>query len=159
MKLSQNRSMLSQVVLDPSHSGASFLRLNKVTPGERHVLRRGTELHLGSQDLARFAGYAETQGFQVKAFLLADSHDSPLDINEESAISEQMLTILRKYGIDELEDALHDEFAGIWIVGVKLIESESGFRTTVKREGYIETSRPKNAEKLIKSAWKKLQLT
>ncbi len=150
---------MSKVVLSPSADGGTDLcigRVGSTFPGRTPA---GSELHLGSQDLLRFANYASLHGFVVSSFMLADAYLVPLDANEQAEISDDLVELLATHGGDELEASLHDEYAGLYVVGVNLIESSTGMRVSIRRRGYVETSIVQEAERLLRSAWRELRLS
>lgn len=151
--------MVNKVVLSPSADGSIDLRISAVTTAFPPRTPAGSELHLGSQDLLRFASYSAERGFVVSSFMLADAYLVPLDSDEEAGVSAEMVRVLAAYGEDELEAAMHDEYAGLYVVGVNLIEPSTGMRISIRRRGYIETSIVQEAEKLLASAWRELRLT
>lgn len=151
--------MMSKVVLSPSPDGGTSLRISSVERGNVERSRIGHELHLGSQDLIRFADFASTRGFRIVSFMLADPYLSPLGDDQQAEISHQLVDILSAYGGDELEAAMRDEFDGLYVIGVNLIASSSGRRISVRRSGYVETSIVQEAERLLQSAWQELHLS
>lgn len=150
---------MSQVVLSPSVDGRTDLRISQVGAADATGPSRGRELHLGSQDLIRFAGYASERGFHVASFMIADAYLVALSEEEESEISAEMVEILREYGDRELEAAMRDDFEGLYVVGVNLVLKASGRRLSVRRRGYVETSTVPDAEQLLQAAWQELQLS
>ena len=150
---------MSKVVLSPSPDGRTSLRISNLEPGNTEHSVIGHELHMGSQDLIRFADFASNRGFRISSFMLADPNLSPLIEDEQVEISRQMVELLSAYGGDELEAAMRDEFDGLYVVGVNLIASSSGRRISVRRRGYVETSIVQEAERLLQSAWRELHLS
>ena len=159
VRIGQNGVMMSQVVLSPSSDGGGDLRISQVEMVLPTQRVRGSELHLGSQDLIRFAGYAVGRGFVVASFMLADAYLMPLDEDEQLEISAEMIDILGTYGMNEFDAAMQDDFDGLYVVGVNLIESTSGMRISVRRRGFVETSIIQEAERLLKDAWRELRLS
>ncbi|MFP3579998.1 hypothetical protein SB659_10495 [Arthrobacter sp. SIMBA_036] len=151
--------MVNKVVLCPSVGGGTDLRISQVSTAFPARTPAGSELHLGSQDLIRFASYACVHGFTVSSFMLADAYLVPLNEDEQAEISAEMVRSLNQYGEDELEASLRDEHAGVYVIGVNLIEPSTGMRISIRRRGYIETSIVQEAEKLLESAWRELRLT
>lgn len=119
----------------------------------------GRELHLGSQDLIRFAGYAAGQGFVIAGFAIADPDLTPLNTEEQRELSATMVEILMAHGHNELDAAMRDEFDGLYIIGVELISGDSGLRMDVRRRGFIYTSVVEEAERLLNAAWQTLRLS
>ena len=117
------------------------------------------ELHLGSQDLLRLADYANRHGFQIASFSLSDTYLSPLASEEQSGISDRLISLYREYGLEELLFALAEEYEGLYITGLTLINIETGRRVQIKRRGYVETSSIQEAETLLRSAWNELNLS
>ncbi|WP_160073389.1 hypothetical protein [Pseudoclavibacter sp. 8L] len=148
--------MLSQVVLSPSSDGRVDLHISALVAGKKHD---GRELHLGSQDLIRFAAYATTHGANVTSFMLADPYLAPIDPDEEGAVSDEMVRILREYGGSELVAAMGDEFEGMYVVGVDLISPTDGLHLSLRRRGFVETSVVQAAEVLLADAWRELHLS
>lgn len=151
--------MVNKVVLSPAANGGVDLRISQVTTTFPARTPAGSELHLGSQDLIRFASYSAGHGFVVSSFMLADAYLVPLRPEEEAAVSAEMVEALARHGEDELEAAMHDEHAGLYVIGVNLIEPSTGMRISIRRRGYIETSIVREAERLLESAWRELRLT
>jgi hypothetical protein len=151
--------MVNKVVLSPSADGSVDLRISQVTTTFPARTPAGSELHLGSQDLIRFASYSSDHGFVVSSFMLADAYLVPLGPEEEAEVSAEMVEALALHGEDELEAAMHDEHAGLYVIGVNLIEPSTGMRISIRRRGYIETSIVQEAERLLESAWRELRLT
>lgn len=150
---------MSQVVLNTSADGGTNLRISKVRAGESSGPGRGHELHLGSQDLIRFASYAMQRGFRVTSFMVADAFLVALSPEEEADISTEMVEILNDYGGHELIAAMRDDFDGLYVVGVNLVLKARGRRISVRRRGYVETSIVSDAEELLQAAWQELQLS
>lgn len=150
---------MSQVVLSPSPDGHTDLRISTVSAGDTAGPRRGRELHLGSQDLIRFASYAADRGFHVVSFMVADAYLAALSADEEAEVSAEMVEILNEYGGRELAAAMRDDFGGLYVVGVNLVVKASGRRIGVRRRGYVETSTVPDAEQLLQAAWQELQLS
>lgn len=151
--------MVSKVVLSPSLGGGAGLRIDDVGAGLPARTPAGTELHLGSQDLIRLAGYAAANGFSVSLFMISDAYLVPLSPDEQSEISDNLVEALRAHGSDEVEAAMQDEYDGLYVVGVELIASASGMRISVRRRGYVVTSTVQEAESLLRAAWRELQLS
>lgn len=150
---------MSKVVLSRSRDGVTDLRISQGGLAANGRTLVGSELHLGSQDLIRLAGYASERNFVVSSFMLADAYLFPLGDAEETELSGRMVDILKMYGAEELEAALREEFDGLYVVGVNLIASSSGMRVSIRRQGYVETSITGDAEVLLNSAWRELHLS
>lgn len=150
---------MSQAVLGKSEDGHTDLRINKVQGGPASRRDRGHELNLGSQDLVRFAEYASEHGFKIASFMIAESNLNPLSREENDETSDSMLQILARFGMRELSHAMSDEFDGLFVVGVNLIDKSSGKRIGVRRHGFVETSAVQQAEELLRSAWRELHLS
>lgn len=149
---------MKKVVLSPSLDGGTALRISQVRSGsEAHAL--GGELHLGSQDLIRFASYALDHMFSVASFMLADAYFTPMEPDDQTEASVEMVDILKTFGGDELEAAMRDDFDGIYVIGVNLVAPSTGLRISVRRKGYVETSIVQEAEQLLASAWRELHLS
>lgn len=148
--------MVQRVTIDRSTKGSRALHVGRVRlndTADAHTLG------LGTQDLIRLAGYAQDQGFKVAGFDISDWHLTPLGREEVQTVSDSMVSIISQYGARELNAAIRDDFAGMRIVGVKLIDGKSGRRMEIRRKGFIETSQVDMAEKLMTSAWKELMLS
>lgn len=157
--LRQNEHVVSQAVVRPS-PGADFgLHVDLVPADARLSATTGHGLHLGSQDLIRFAGYATQHGFRVVHFDVADSQLTPLDADDQREVSDAMVAILREYGDEELDAAMRDDFDGLYVVGVELLSLANGLRIDVRRSGYVDTSVVEEAERLLDSAWRELRLS
>jgi hypothetical protein len=151
--------MVSQVVLSPSADGGPGLRIGPVLGGGESPTPKGSELHLGSQDLVRLANFASAHGFVVASFMLADAYLVPLSEDEQAQISGEMIERLKSFGGDELETAMQEDYEGLYVVGVNLIAFQSGMRISIRRRGYVETSIIHEAELLLESAWRELHLS
>lgn len=116
-------------------------------------------LHLGSQDLLRLADYASRRGFQIASFSVSDSYLSPLPDEEQKTVSDRLICLYKEYGLEELLFAISGEYEGLYIIGLTLINKETGRRVQVKRRGYVETSAVQEAEDLLRSAWTDLNLS
>lgn len=159
----QTRCMMSRAVLRPLGEAAS-VHLDPAPPsvvshGEADTRKPSGALHLGSQDLIRVAGFASEAGFKVTGFKLADRYLTPLEEGEQSELSDALLAVLLSYGDRELISAMRDEFVGVFVIGVNLMSLETGFRISIRRSGYVDTSQLPVAEKLLDSAWRSLSLT
>lgn len=154
-----NEFMMSQVIVRPPCGDNSTLHVDPIGPTGATLPKDGRRLQLGSQDLIRVAGYAMDHGFEVAGFLLADAFLTPLDAAEQHDVSNAMVDILKKYGTAELDDAMENDFDGMYVTGVKLISRLQGLRIEVRRRGYVETSVVEEAEKLLESAWRELRLS
>lgn len=150
---------VNQVALVASGDGSSVLRVNQIATADAAHPPSAGELHLGSQDLIRFAGYAATQGFTVSSFMIADAHLSPLNGPAHAEASAQMVEILKTWGGDELEAAMGDDFDGLYVVGVNVVARSTGLPISVRRRGYVVTPIVRVAEKLLSSAWQELKLS
>ncbi len=150
---------MSKVVLIPGVDGGTNLRISRIVTMPPSHTPAGSELHLGSQDLIRFASYAAERGFVVSSFMLADAFLVPLDSDEEDEVSAEMTSMVLAHGTDELEAAMQEEYEGLYVVGVNLIASSSGMRIMVRRRGFVETSVVQEAERLLESAWRELRLS
>lgn len=150
---------MNKVVLSPSKGGGTDLRIAPVQSTLPARTPAGSELHLGSQDLVRFANFASLHGFIVSSFMLADAYLVPLGVEEEAEISDELVRWLAEYGEDELEASLRDDHDGLYVIGVNLIEASTGMRMSIRRRGYIETSIVREAEQLLKAARRELRLS
>lgn len=151
--------MMSQVVVRPLVGDSSALHVDPVLVEDAALETGGRRLQLGSQDLIRFAGYAADHGFIISGFTLADAFLTPLDLDEQGAVSVEMIAILLAYGAQELDAAMEDDFDGLYVTGVELISSSKGLRIDVRRRGYVDTSVVEEAERLLDSAWRELRLS
>ena len=146
-------------MLKTSADGVRDLHIDAFNPVPAVRTPPGSELRLGSQDLVRFAAYAFVNQLHVESFQLADPFLMPLNPDDEGEISDDLVEKLQKYGGDEVEAALQDEYEDIYVVGVILISPSSGRRISVRRRGFVDTSITHEAERLLASAWKELQLS
>lgn len=146
-------------MLGASADGDATLRVAPVTTANIPRTPAGTELHLGSQDLVRLAAYASSEGYVTSSFMIADAYLVPLPADEQADVSCDLVSLLKEYGEEEVGAALHNEFDGLYVVGVELIDSESGMRISIRRRGYIETSVEREAEQLLRAAWQELHLS
>lgn len=151
--------MVSKVVLGASADGDATLRVAPVTTADISRTLAGTELHLGSQDLVRLAAYASAEGYVISSFMISDAYLVPLPEDEQADVSHDLTSLLEKYGEEEVEAALHNEFEGLYVVGIDLIDPGTGLRISVRRRGYIETSVEREAERLLRAAWQELRLS
>lgn len=151
--------MVSKVMLSAAADGTTGLRVAPLAPAEPVRTPPGSELHLGSQDIVRLTAFAADRGFIVSSFMISDAYLEPLAQDEQGTASDTMVDLLRRYGEEELEAALQNEYAGLYIVGVELIEPSSGMRISIRRRGYVYTSIVQEAEQLLKSAWQELRLS
>lgn len=152
-----NKVMLKKVVLSPSSDGSTRLHIDQIDSGSIQSTP-GNELQLGSQDLIRFAAYAAAHEFKVVSFMISDSYLVPLSEEEQNEVSDSLVDLLNLYGGNEVQNAMQDEFDGLYVVGVNLIDLSNGMRISVRRRGFIQTSIIKEAEKLLSSAWQELEL-
>lgn len=150
---------VNQVALVASGDGIRVLRINQIATADAAHPRSASELHLGSQDLIRFAGYAATQGFAVSSFMIADAHLSPIGGAAHAEASARMVEILRAWDGDELEAAMGDDFDNLYVVGVNVVSRSTGLPISVRRRGYVVTPIVGEAEKLLASAWQELKLS
>ncbi len=150
--------MVSRVLLSPSSDGGD-LRIIDFGADLPVKTPAGTELHLGSSDLIRLASYAFVHGFEVSSFKMADAYLVPLKADKQREVSNHLLKVFNAHGSDEVEAALQDEYDGLYVVSVELFSSKSRMPITVSRRGFVNTVVRKEAEKLLKSAWRELRLT
>lgn len=151
--------MMSQVVLSPSADGSTELHIGAVRSNHETRTPKGSELHLGSQDLIRLAGYAMSHEFVASAFMLADASLVPLSREQQAEVSAEIIELLQIHGAAEVDAAMQDDYSGIFVIGVDLIAIASGMRISIRRRGYVETSIAEEAEGLLKSAWRELRLS
>lgn len=156
--LVHNRRMLSKVVLNPSSDGSARLTVDQITDNV-NKLSAGSELRLGTEDLVRLAEYASHREFVVSSFLVADSYLAPLDKDEEEPISDALVESMEMYGIEGVLSLLRDEFDGLYLIGVNLINVTRGLHVSIRRRGYIETVMLEEVEQMLASAWKALDLS
>lgn len=149
-----NNHMERQLVVSPVGKETE-LHIAPVTPISAAASQH---LHLGSQDLVRVAGFAAAHGFRLVRFYMADRDLAPLDRVEEDEISDALVSIFEQYDASEVRSALHDEYEGLFVVGIELLSLNSGHRIQLRREGYIDTSVPDEATHLLDRAWRKLRL-
>lgn len=149
--------MVSQVLVRPS-AGNDAPAVH-VDPLDAERPRDARELHFGSQDLIRLAGYSLDRGFVVTGFSVADAWLSQLDAAEQHTVSDLMVEILGTYGWAELSAAMQDEFDGLYVTAVALLSKTTGLRIEVRRDGYVDTSVIDEAQQLLDSAWKDLDLS
>lgn len=149
-----NEDMESQVVVGPRGPAAELHIVSPPPSTDVDAWR----LHLGSQDLIRVAGFAVADGFRLVRFYIADRYLQPLDAHEEEEISDELVRIFEQYDAREVRSALHDDFEGLYVVGIELLSVTSGFRIHLRREGFIDTSVPEEATSLLSRAWRKLRL-
>lgn len=153
-----NERMLNKVVLYPSRDGSARLKVSQAGQVPAKTIP-GSELHLGTQDLIRFADYAQGRGFKVIGFMIADSYLVPLDDDDQESISEDLAGSLNLYGVNVVEAAMNDEYSGLYLIGVNLIDLSRGLRISVRRRGFVDTTIVEEAEQLLQSAWKDLKLS
>lgn len=151
--------MVSKVVLNPSSGDGVGLRIDDVAAGLPARTPAGTELHLGSQDLIRLAGYAADHGFSLAAFMISDAYLVPLSPDEQTEISDELVDAMLAHGSDEVEAAMQNEYDGLYVVGIDLIATSSGMRISIRRRGYVVTSVVQEAENLLRAAWQELRLS
>ncbi|WIE76032.1 hypothetical protein [Curtobacterium sp. MCSS17_007] len=149
----QNGIMMRRVTLTSSRDAPLRFR-----PIDDTALNSERPLRLGSQDLIRLAEFAMNNGFMVVRFEISDAYLTALDEQESSLISSDLKTILGDFGGRELIAAMHDEFDGLYIVGVELKSIETHRRATIRRDGYLDSSTPEEAENLLTTAWEALEL-
>lgn len=161
MQVLQNGAMVSKVVLNRSADGGGHLRVAPVlTASSAHEpVAPGTELHLGSQDLVRLTSYAMEQGYVVYSYMISDSYLEPLPEDEQLDISKELVRLLKEFGAKEVEAALDDEYDGLYVVGVELIDPKTGMMISIRRRGFVETAIVQEAEVLLQSAWRELHLS
>jgi hypothetical protein len=147
--------MMRQVMVRPTAGSGPSLHVDPLGTEDESS---GTELHLGSQDLIRFAGYASAHGFVVSGFDVADAFMTALDEGERVEVSDAMVELLDSFGFEELISAMRDDFDGLYVIGVRLISKDNGMRTDVRRRGFVNTSVVQEAERLLNSAWRELHL-
>ena len=156
--MGHNEAMVNQVVVRPA-GATSAVHIDPVTTTSTTPLAGAQTLHFGSQDLIRVADFAREQNYKVARFLVADSYLSPLDESEERQVSDELIDILTTYGGRELEAAMDEEYAGLYVTGVEFVSLTSGLRIALRRRGYVDTSVVDEAERLLNSAWRELKLT
>ena len=81
---------------------------------------------IGSQDMIRTADYAIEHGLVISAFALGDKDLTPLGADENMSVSEQMISMLNTYGLDELDASMTDEFDGVYALGVLITDPSVG---------------------------------
>lgn len=151
--------MVAQAIVDHPGPSARLSIVDQPLAALRERSSHSTELHFGSQDLIRVAGFGRDSGFQVARFYIADSYLEPLASDEEHSLSDQFVDILEKFGSAELQSALDDEYQGLYVIGVEMISRATGFRLVVRRRGFVDTSVRDEAEALLNRAWRELMLT
>lgn len=149
----QNGIMMRRVTLTSSRDAPLRFR-----PLDEAALSSERSLRLGSQDLIRLSAFAVNHGFLVVRFEISDAYLTALDEQESSLISSDLRTILQDFGGRELVAAMHEEFDGLYIVGVELKSTETHRRVTIRRDGFLDSSTPEEAENLLTTAWKALEL-
>lgn len=135
------------------------LRVAPVSTTDVTRTAAGTELHLGSQDLVRLTAFAASHGYAPSSFMVSDAYLVPLPTDEQDEISDELVSLLRRHGEEEVDAALRNEYDGLYIIGVQLIEQISGMRVSIRRRGFVETSIEKEAEALLQAAWQELHLS
>ena len=156
--LLDNERMVSQLVVQPWGESPN-VHIDVAVGAEWRNGAGAQTLHLGSQDLIRVAGFAQENGFSVVRFFLADSYLFPLDSEDEDVISSELVSILTDFGAREIQSAMHDEHAGLFVIGIELISISSGLRIVLRRRGYVDTSVIDEAKHLLDLAWRELKLT
>lgn len=106
------------------------------------------DLRLGSQGLIRLAGYINDNGRTVTRFELVDNLFDP------APHIPTMIQIITTYGSSELEGAMWDEYAGLYIVAAHFRGGLS-----ISRWGIIETDSPVPLTHLIRRAHMALHLS
>lgn len=151
--------MVSKVVLSASTDDDRRLRVAPVITTDVTRTAAGTELHLGSQDLVRLTAFASSHGYVPSSFMVSDAYLVPLPADEQDEVSDELINLLRRHGEEEVDAALRNEYDGLYIIGVQLIEQTSGMRVSIRRRGFVETSIEKEAEALLQAAWQELHLS
>ncbi|WP_344356758.1 hypothetical protein [Brachybacterium phenoliresistens] len=150
---------MSKVVLSTVGGGTRDLRVDPYDTTQPARTPSGSELHLGSQDLVRLTGFALERGFVPTSFMISDAYLVALPEDEQVQVSTELLRLLVGYGPDEVMMSLQEEHDGLYIVGVNLIAGDSGGRISVRRRGFVDTSVVQEAQRLLASAWRELNLT
>lgn len=151
--------MMGQVVIQPAQSGASELRILPMPNYQSFEPAVGNALKLGSQDLIRLAIFAKNSGHRVTGFMIADRELYRLTTDEEREISDRLVELLNTYGGEEVAAALRDEYRGLYIIGIDIVQRETLTRLSIRRQGIIRTSTESIARSFLQNAWEKLSLT
>lgn len=126
----------------------------KYTRFESFKLREDGEIdndykvNMGSQDLIMTAGYLCENNYEILFIEASDSNLEPLLAKNSATVSKEMIYMLETYGCNELQDAMRDDFDGLYVVDLTVKNRRSKRIYSVSRNQIIETNIDKNSYSL-----------
>lgn len=103
------------------------------------LLINGHPANFGTQDLVRIAGYASRHGFTIELISVTDMYLMLLSEEEIQEVSGEMIAMMNKWGSEEVEAALQDEFDGYYVSMIALKSNATGEIVYLDRKGYVGT--------------------